>query len=131
MAGNHILIADDEKDVLDTLVRIVQTLAEGAVVYRAENGEQALDVYQQHKGDIGLVILDEQMPRMGGYETTKRIRTIDEYIPIVIQSGTANAEEARRHGATEFLPKPYGLEALTAVIERYLPGISSPAQSQS
>jgi CheY-like chemotaxis protein len=59
-----ILLVDDEETVRKLGQRILERC--GYTVLKAENGVQALEVYQIHQKEIALVVLDAVMPEMGG-----------------------------------------------------------------
>ena len=88
----------------------------------AENGEQALEHLGSHSCD--LVLMDCQMPVMDGFEATRRLRGVDglEHIPVI--AVTANAMEGDREqclnaGMNDYLTKPYSIEAMREVLERW------------
>ncbi len=102
-----ILIADD-----DYMQRLpMRSALEGAKfrVEEAENGIQALELFQKLKPD--LVILDVVMPEMDGFEACRKIRkdSDGEYLPILMLTGLDNIDsinQAYHDGATDFLTKP-------------------------
>lgn len=104
----RILVADDN----DANRTVIQKILErgGHEVTLVENGEQALDALESSQFE--LVILDRNMPRMGGMEALKAIRflyTGKDRIPIIILSADVAPEmkrEATDAGADEFLSKP-------------------------
>ncbi len=102
-----VLIADD--DYMQRLPMSAALEGAGFLVEEAENGSQALELYQQSKPD--LVILDVIMPEMDGFETCRRIRTsaAGKHIPILMLTALDNVDsinQAYRDGATDFLTKP-------------------------
>ena len=73
----------------------------------AEDGETALRF--QREAPTDLILLDLQMPGLGGLEVLRRLRGAGSDVPVVIVSahdGEANVREAIRLGAVGFLPKP-------------------------
>ncbi|MEQ6885126.1 ATP-binding protein [Salicola sp. Rm-C-2C1-2] len=87
-----------------------------------ENGEQALEYLRHHSGD--LVLMDCQMPVMDGFEATRQLRAMSglEHIPVI--AVTANAMEGDREqclnaGMNDYLTKPYSIEAMREVLERW------------
>ena len=75
----------------------------------ASDGVEALKMLQSHKDEIDLVLLDLQMPNMGGRELIARMQ-IDEdlrSIPVIILTVDQDAElDCLRIGAMDFIPKP-------------------------
>lgn len=114
-----ILVVDDEsrmrKLVKDFLVK------KGFVVIEAADGEQALDIFYEHK-DISLIILDVMMPRVDGFEVLKEIRMYSQ-IPVIML--TAKGEEhdeliGFESGADEYISKPFSPRILVARVEALL-----------
>ena len=67
-----ILIAEDDPTVRKITVR---TLKDGGyTVLAARDGEEAVEMFQEHRDSIALVLLDVVMPRMSGHEAHRRIR---------------------------------------------------------
>lgn len=120
----RILVAEDTpanqlviRSMLESMGHRVQTVG---------NGAEALDAVQRIAFD--LVLMDLQMPVMGGYEATRRIRALDgeaARVPIVALTALALAtdrERAHAIGMNEFLTKPIRKADLLALIERLLGG---------
>ncbi len=81
-------------------------------VLEAENGRKALDILEQNKDSVALVLLDVMMPVMDGYTFLQRIRDDAELslIPVIVTTQSdseADEVNALIHGATDFVPKPY------------------------
>jgi DNA-binding NtrC family response regulator len=90
-------------------------------VATAEDGEIALRLLEEEKAD--LVLLDLQMPRMGGMEVLQRLRDAGNDVPVVIVTAfpsEPNAAEAMKLGAIDFLSKPMTPEALRRVVSEVL-----------
>ncbi|MDD2851000.1 MAG: response regulator [Desulfuromonadaceae bacterium] len=108
-----ILLVDDEEILRDVGQTMLEDL--GYRVYLAEDGVQALEVYAREKNNIALVILDMQMPRMGGREVLSRLTESDPGVKILISSGfhqEGTPDDLKKHGACGFLQKPYTLPEL-------------------
>ena len=110
--------------------RVNQLVASGMVrklghtVEIAENGEQAINRLQQEHYD--LVLMDCQMPVMDGFEATRAIRRLPELETLPIIAVTANAMQGDREacletGMNDFLTKPYSMDAMRTVLERWTP----------
>jgi CheY-like chemotaxis protein len=95
----------------------------GHTVVLADNGQKAVDLFPTHRWD--LVLMDMQMPVMGGLEATQIIRANElpqQRTPIV--AVTANAMEADREaclqaGMDDFLTKPFNSAALARLLARF------------
>lgn len=114
-----ILIAEDEVINQQILAMILESEYE---VILANNGQEALDILQNHHKDISLVLLDLVMPVMDGYEVLKRVQDdpILKRIPIIVLTSDKSAEvESLKLGAQDFIVKPYDMpEVIIARIKR-------------
>jgi PAS domain S-box-containing protein len=109
LGGNEtILLVDDEKTILEVVQDMLIRFGYTALI--AENGESALEIYHKEKERINVVILDLNMPGMGGQKCLVELLSINPEAKVIIASGyTANrkVQEALEIGALAFLPKPY------------------------
>ncbi len=124
MSLRRILIADDDPEIRDTLVELVSQLAHGQdyAVSTASDGPDALRAVKRDHPD--LVLLDHTMPGMTGLEVLKRIHRIDPGIRVIMVTGQLNngdAAEALRGGAFSYVPKPFDLRYLDALVAMALP----------
>ena len=105
-----ILIVDDHETIWDFLIEALQQL--GYSVLLAENGLDAVEIYEANPSQIDLVLLDMIMPKQGGHQTFFRIRSIDPKAKILLSSGFVSEAEVHallQQGACGFLPKPHRL----------------------
>jgi two-component system KDP operon response regulator KdpE len=114
----RILVVDDEPQI--RRVMRATLVARGYIVNTARNGEEALEKVREERFD--LVLLDINMPGIGGMETCRIIRSQSD-IPIVILS-IRNAEkekvEALDAGADDYVTKPFSMPELLARIRAAL-----------
>ena len=113
----NILVVDDDFTTRN-LLKIVLSKA-GFNVFLAENGKVAIDEHLSEK--IGAVILDLQMPVMGGMECLRYIcKHYPALAPIMLTANeeVANAVEAIKHGAFDYVVKPFKPKQLVALAER-------------
>jgi two-component system, OmpR family, KDP operon response regulator KdpE len=114
MNSATILIVDDEPQLRRVMLATLTDL--GYVVVTAMSGEEALEKFRHEPPD--LVLLDLNMPGMGGLETCRTLRASSD-VPIVILS-VRNAErdkvEALDAGADDYVTKPFGIQELLARI---------------
>jgi two-component system, chemotaxis family, protein-glutamate methylesterase/glutaminase len=108
-AKKRVLIVDDAVVVRKTLSDAISREANLEVAGTASNGRFALTKYPLLKPDI--VLLDIEMPEMGGLETVRRLREIDRRVPIIMFStlterGASATLEALALGATDYVMKP-------------------------
>ncbi|WDS36497.1 response regulator transcription factor [Pseudoxanthomonas sp.] len=102
----RILVVDDHPLVRDGLVAIIQTQPDMQVVGEVDDGEQAVARYRELQPDI--VLMDLQMPRMGGIEAIARICRFDPSARIVVLTtykGDVQAVKALEAGACAYLLK--------------------------
>lgn len=118
-ARKHVLIVDDiemNRELMGDL------LAEDYDISYASDGLEALETLRGHKDEIDLVLLDLQMPNMGGREVIAQMQ-IDEdlmSIPVIILTVDQDAElDCLRIGAMDFIPKPFpDVEIVKARIDK-------------
>jgi len=102
----RILVADDERNIRKNLGMVLEVA--GYQVDEAVDGEEALSMCKQHHPDIAFV--DLHMPKIEGLEVLAQIRTLSPKTAVVIitaYGSAANAVEAMKLGAVDFLEKPF------------------------
>jgi CheY-like chemotaxis protein len=116
----HILIVDDEISVCEITRDLLADL--GYVVLYAYDGKAGVELYRDRRGSIDLVLLDLNMPLMGGRETFEQLRSINPKLRIIILTGYG--ESAIQNGfpgeADSFIQKPFQLEDLALKIRQVL-----------
>ena len=115
-----VLVVDDEPIIRQGTIRLVEQL--GLSALSAADGVEAIALYEQHRKDISLVMLDMVMPRLAGPDCFKKLRALGS-TPVLIVSGYAEDAAARamlEAGAEGFLEKPYTASQLGKEIERIL-----------
>jgi len=113
----NILVIDDERAILDMLE--LSLSSEGYDVLTAENGEKALEIFEQQ--DYRLVLTDIQMPGIDGIEVLKRIKAMDNEAEVIVVTGHGDMDSAiaaLQDGASDFITKPIRDEALILALER-------------
>jgi PAS domain S-box-containing protein len=121
MRSLQVLLAEDNP--VNQLVATTMLKKWGHTVVTAENGQQALDLFVQHPWD--LVLMDVQMPVMGGLEATQLIRSQEPagtHTPIVAMTANAMASDrliCLEAGMDEHLAKPFTAATLMALLERF------------
>lgn len=116
-----ILLVDDEEILREVGRELLENL--GYMVYIAENGVQALEVFSAHRSEISLVVLDMIMPKMGGKETFMRLREENPDIKVMFCSGFHKdwtEDELLNLGACGFIQKPYNRSELSHAVAKAL-----------
>ena len=115
-----ILVVDDEsrmrKLVKDFLMQ------KGFSILEAADGEEALQIFEENKNKIGLILLDVMMPKLDGWSVLRQIRQ-DSKVPIIML--TARGEEQDELfgfelGVDEYISKPFSPKILVARVEAIL-----------
>lgn len=116
---NKILVVDDEEALRTVLSS--ELASEGYDVGTAADGADAISILQ--KEAYQLVLLDIKMPHMNGIEVLKHIKDKFPHTKVIMLTAFAdlkNAIESKKHGAEDFVSKPYDLVDLLTTIERVL-----------
>ena len=114
-----ILFVDDDPKAGELMMRFSEEADFDCQVFQ-DPGE-ALEFFKHHP--VELIVSDLRMPNMSGNELLQAVREEDATIPFIIITGYANVDnaiEAMRHGATDFIKKPYDMDELQLLIERNL-----------
>ena len=111
----RVLVAEDDTHIRNGLVDILEK--EGYATLVAANGAEALRLYERERPEV--VCLDIMMPVIDGYEVCRKIRALDEGVPILFIS--AKSEEVDKVlglelGADDFIMKPFGVREVVARI---------------
>ncbi len=115
----RILIADDEPIERKVISKKIQEFFPGQTnVFQAENGREAIEIFERKKCDI--VLIDIEMPGMNGLDAAERIRGMDRDCSIIFLTAFDDfnyAKKAISVKALEYLLKPGSDEELIAVLE--------------
>jgi two-component system, sensor histidine kinase and response regulator len=127
LGGARLLLVEDNdinREFAGELLR-----SEGIVVDEAINGQEAVERVQRHEYDV--VLMDVQMPVMGGLEASRRIRSLAQTpegerfgtLPIIAMTALAMAQDAERSreaGMNDHITKPIAPDDLMAVLEKWI-----------
>ena len=116
--GNHgtVLVVDDDTSILDTVTSILS--GEGYDVVSAASGQEALDAVAL-KQPL-LILLDMRMPIMDGWAVARALRAQGNSVPIIVMTAAESAKRwADEVGAEGYLAKPFGLDELLTIVERF------------
>lgn len=111
----RVLVADDEPDVRELVVYRLRRA--GYEVVEAVNGEDALRLALEDVPD--LVVADVMMPRIDGYELTRRLRAEEatKHVPVILltaRTQEADVSQGFEAGADDYLKKPFNPDELVA-----------------
>jgi PAS domain S-box-containing protein len=116
-----ILLVDDEESLLDIGKEMLKR--HGYHVLTANSGEKAIEAYDREGKTVDLVILDLNMPGMGGLKCLAALRDMNPGARVIIASGYLADDQLResvRFGASAFVAKPYKLEDLLRAVREML-----------
>ena len=108
-----ILLIDDEEIVINISEMMLKRL--GYRVLKAHNGYEGLQLFEENKSKIDLIISDLEMPKMNGKEVMDKIREIDPQIKVMLSSGAltdADEKNVMNKGFNGFIKKPYNMNTL-------------------
>jgi CheY-like chemotaxis protein/glycine cleavage system H lipoate-binding protein len=115
----RILCVDDEAVILDSFRKIL--VLDGYSVDTVETGSEALGLIQQHHYDF--LFTDLKMPGMGGEEVAKAVKHLRPDIDVIIITGYAtvqSAVETMKHGAMDYVQKPFTESELIDLVKKFL-----------
>src|SRR5262245_2402056 len=115
----RILVIDDESAIRDSLKMILEY--EDYQFSSAASGQDGLAAIQRERPDA--VLLDIKMPGMDGIEVLRKVKAIDETLPVIMISGhagTPTAVEAIKLGAVDFFEKPLSTERVIVTLRNVL-----------
>jgi len=126
VSGGHekILLVDDEQ----TIVEVVQDMLDrfGYRTLSADSGERAIEIFKSKGEPIDLVILDLNMPGMGGHKCLEELLKIDSGVKVIIASGYSDnkkVQETLNAGAAGFISKPYKYKDILQKVRETLDGV--------
>lgn len=121
--GRWVLLVDDEESIRKILKKTLES--RGFQTLSANNGAEALLLYQQHQQKISMVITDISMPVMDGAALIEALTQMNPGIHIIASSGMsaeARIRETINAGRIVFVSKPYSTEALLGAISNAMAG---------
>ena len=120
MDGTYILVVDDELR-MRKLLRDFLT-AKGYQILEAEDGEKAIEVFEENRNKVKLILLDVMMPKLDGWSVLRKIRQ-ESNLPVIML--TARGEEQDELfgfelGVDEYISKPFSPKILVARVDAIL-----------
>jgi PAS domain S-box-containing protein len=111
-----ILVVDDEAMLRQMVSRVLKK--EGFFVLEAEDGQEAIEIYQREQHRIDLVILDLTMPRLSGQDAFRIMRQMNPEVKVLFTSGYAEEQisSEEKQSIMGFIEKPYRLTEVVRII---------------
>jgi len=123
--GHTILLADDVEINREIVISMLEPT--NITIECAENGEQAVEMFTASAGKYSMIFMDIQMPKMDGYEATRRIRSLDTpesgKIPIVAMTADVFREDVEKCfdvGMNGHIGKPINIDEMYKQLRLYL-----------
>jgi CheY-like chemotaxis protein len=118
-AGEHVLVVDDETSFCDVTRRLLEEF--GYVVHVAANGAEAVRIFEEHRAEIAVTVVDLDMPVMDGRTAIKAIRAVDPHARIITASGSIDSTgQLGNEGLEGRLTKPYSMGTLLQTLRQVL-----------
>ena len=125
MTHRHtILIVEDEENLRYLLRMILED--SGMKVLEAIDGVDAVEIFTAHQNEIGVVLSDIGLPRLGGWDAFLKMREINPEVIGILASGFFSQNvrtEIIKSGAMDFIPKPYNSKQIITIVRKALDGI--------
>ena len=120
--GSHILLVEDHPQNSYLMTYLLEN--RGYEVETAADGAEALEAIERRVP--GLILMDMQLPRIDGYEATRRVKEDDRFKDIPLVAVTAHSmrgdqDKAIAAGCDIYVTKPINGEELLALVEKLLP----------
>ena len=124
-----ILVAEDDDSNFKLIKAIIGKKCD---IEWAKNGQEMVELFQQHQERTKAMLMDIKMPEMNGIEATERIRSISPDIPIIAVTAHAyytDKEQALAAGCNAIVSKPYAIADLKQAIEKWINPVPESAVS--
>jgi PAS domain S-box-containing protein len=122
--GTETLLVIEDEELLRVLLRTALRSA-GYTVLTAVDGQEAIDLFGQHQGDIQLVLSDIGLPKLSGYDVFRKMKRTKPNLRFILASGSIEPQmksEFSKEGVTDFVQKPYSvyevLQAVRTILDR-------------
>lgn len=118
-AKRTILVVDDEELVRNFSAAVLRDF--GYSVLTGSNGREAIAVFTGGPRPVEMLFTDISMPEMGGLELARCLRSIQPKLPVLFTSGDVGVHpiaEALGDGQSDFLKKPFGVDALALKVQK-------------
>jgi len=119
LSNTTILVVEDDYLSWKLIEKILQPT--NAQLLFVQNGNDALQYFNDDTHKINIILLDIQLPGINGYEVAKEIRKIDKKIIIIAQTAyalTGDKEKALKAGCNDYITKPIKKDMLFTVLKK-------------
>jgi signal transduction histidine kinase/ActR/RegA family two-component response regulator len=116
-----ILVVEDEEMLRELLKNILQSA--GYTVLTAVDGQEAIDLFDQHRDDIQLVLSDLGLPRLSGYDVFRKMKLMKSDVRFILVSGFMESQtktEMSKEGIKDFIQKPFSFNTVMLSIRTVL-----------
>ena len=114
-----VLVVDDEPPLRAMLQLSLER--DGFDVYLASDGRDAIELYEKHRDNIAVVLLDVRMPGLDGLQTLDALLKLNPKVQVCLMTGGTGADELetlRQRGAAYAIAKPFRLDQLANVMRQ-------------
>ena len=121
----NLMVADDHTILREALCDLLKNRGGFNVMAQAADGEELLQVFKDASAKPDVIILDVEMPNLGGIETLHRLQQLGINTPVLVLSadnGAKNVRTVLSSGAKGFMPKNARIEELEFAIDAMLQG---------
>ncbi|CAN5519953.1 hypothetical protein BH18VER1_BH18VER1_01850 [soil metagenome] len=126
-----IMLVEDEEMLRELAIQILE--AEGYLVLAASDGLEAVDLFDQHKSEIGLVVCDLGLPKLGGRDVFMKMKESCPSVRAIVVSGYLEPtmrSEILKAGVIDTIQKPYDFRELLDKIKTVLDGAEAEDNTQ-
>ncbi len=109
IGGTETILLIEDEEVLIEIVRFM-LVSKGYKVFSAQDGKDAIKIYEQHKNEIDIVLSDLGLPGIAGCDMLRKLKEISPKIPVIFASGFFEPDlksKLYNAGVKAFIQKPY------------------------
>ncbi|MCG8411879.1 MAG: response regulator [Bacteroidales bacterium] len=119
--NNRILIVEDD-DISYSLMEEVLN-AHNINPLRAYDGIEAINIFIENAYTIDLIFMDIRLPKLNGYEATRKIKEINKNTPIIALTAYTHSQciiDCYDAGCSELITKPYNINKIISLVDTYV-----------
>jgi DNA-binding response OmpR family regulator len=118
MGGKRrVLIVEDNRDIREMMAELLQSRFN---VTLAADGAEALEMLTRHRRKFDAIVVDTDMPELGGFALLSDLRERGLDVPALIVSGAPEARRSAREARADFMAKPFEVEWFEAKVDELL-----------